>query len=333
MKLATRYLGLELEHPVVASASPLSQTLDGVRSLEDAGAAAVVIHSLFEEQIRHEAAAQAHLMDVGSESFGEALSYFPDLEGAEIGPQQYLEHIRRCREATAIPIIASLNGASPEGWTDYARLIEEAGAHALELNLYYLPADLKESGADVERRYLQTVHRVREAVSIPLAVKIGPWFSAFGHMALQLETAGADGLVLFNRFYQPDFDIEKLEVAPTLELSRANEIRQGLFWLALLHGRVQASLAATSGVTSAAEVAKYLLAGAHVVMTASALLRLGPPYLASLRDGLADWMEARGYEDVEQVRGAMSHGRVAEPAAFERANYLRVLDSYQNRWG
>ncbi len=333
MKLSTTYLGLELEHPVVASASPLSQTLDGVRRLEDAGAAAVVIHSLFEEQIRHEAAAQAHLMDAGSESFGEALSYFPDLGGAEIGPQQYLEHVRRCREATSIPIIASLNGSSPEGWTDYARLIEEAGAHALELNLYYLPAEPAECGADVERRYLQTVHLVREAVSIPLAVKVGPWFSSFGHMALQLESAGADGLVLFNRFYQPDFDIEKLEVEPTLELSRSGEIRQGLFWLALLHGRVQGSLAASSGVTSAAEVAKYLLAGAHAVMTASALLRLGPPYLASLRDGLADWMDARGYEDVDQVRGAMSHGRVAEPAAFERANYLRVLDSYQNRWG
>ncbi len=333
MKLTTRYMGLELAHPVVASASPLSRTLDGVRRLEDAGAAAVVVHSLFEEQIRHEAAAQDHLLDVGSESFGEALSYFPEMEGAAIGPQQYLEHIRRCREAIGIPIIASLNGSSPEGWTDYAALIEEAGAAALELNLYYLPARLEESGADIERRYLQTVHRVREKVSLPLAVKIGPWFSAFGHMALQFELAGADALVLFNRFYQPDFDIEKLEVASTLELSQPNEIRPGLFWLALLHGRVKASLAATSGVAGATEVAKYLLAGADVVMTASALLRRGPSALADLRDGLAHWMEDRGYEDVAQVRGAMSRGRVADPDAFERANYLRVLDSYQNRWG
>ncbi|MEJ2602806.1 MAG: dihydroorotate dehydrogenase-like protein [Gammaproteobacteria bacterium] len=333
MKLTTRYMGLELAHPVVASASPLSRTLDGVKRLEDAGAAAIVIYSLFEEQIRHEAAAQDHLLDAGSESFGEALSYFPDLDGAEIGPQQYLEHIRRCREAVSIPVIASLNGASPEGWTDYAGLIEEAGAHALELNLYYLPAVLEESGADIERRYLQTVHRVRETVSLPLAVKVGPWFSAFGHMALQFERAGADALVLFNRFYQPDFDIEKLEVAATLELSRPNEIRQGLFWLSLLHGRIKASLAATSGVASAAEVAKYLLAGADVVMSASAILRHGPSEVSALRDGLVRWMDERGYEDVDQVRGAMSRGRVADPEAFERSNYLRVLDSYQSRWG
>lgn len=331
MKLATRYLGLELAHPLVASASPLSRTLDGVKRLEDAGAAAIVVHSLFEEQIRREAAARERLMDAGSESYGEALSYFPDLDVA-VGPQHYLEHVRRCREATDVPIIASLNGASPEGWTGYAAQIEQAGAHALELNLYYLPADPGESGTEVERRYLQTVHRVREQVSLPLAVKVGPWFSSFGHLALQLELAGADGLVLFNRFYQPDFDIETLEVAPTLELSRPCEIRQGLFWLALLHGRVEGSLAATSGVAGPAEVAKYLLAGADVVMTASALLRAGPACLASLRQGLVEWMAARGYEDVAQVRGAMSQGRVADPAAFERANYLRVLESYRSHW-
>lgn len=333
MNLTTHYLGMELAHPIVASASPLSQTLDGIRRLEDSGAAAIVIHSLFEEQIRHEAAAQAHLMDAGSESFGEALSYFPALEDAEIGPQQYLEHIRRAREATTIPIIGSLNGASPDGWTDYASQIEQAGAHALELNIYYLPANLSESGTDVERRYLDTLRLVKASVGIPVAVKIGPYFSSFGHTALQMDQAGADGLVLFNRFYQPDFDIEKLEVSSTLELSRPNEIRLGLFWLALLHGKIGASLAATSGVNSAVEIAKYLLAGAHVVMTASALLRLGPSYLGSLKEGLIEWMESRGYESVEQMRGVMSHGRVADPAAFERANYIRVLDSYESRWG
>ncbi len=333
MTLETRYLGLELEHPIIASASPLSQTLDGVRRLEDSGAAAIVIHSLFEEQIRHEAAAQAHLMDAGSESFGEALSYFPEIPHAEIGPQQYLEHIRRSREATAVPIIGSLNGASPEGWTEYATLIQEAGAHALELNIYYLPADLSESGADVERRYVDTLRRVRQAVRIPVAVKLGPYFSSFGHTALALEAAGADGLVLFNRFYQPDFDIDTLEVTSTLELSRPNEIRLGLFWLALLYGRTQASLAATSGVNSAHEVAKYLLAGADAVMTASALLRLGPDYIGSLRNGLAEWMESRGFDSVGQMRGAMSRAKVADPAAFERANYIRVLESYESQWG
>ena len=333
MNLTTRYLGLELQHPVIASASPLSRDLDGVRLLEDYGAAAIVLFSIFEEQVLQENAARTHLLEAGGDSFGEALSYFPQLDSYQVGPDQYLDLIRRSRAATAIPIIGSLNATSPEGWSDYATRIEQAGANALELNIYYLPANLDETSADVEDRYLSALHSVKQAVKIPVAVKLGPYFSAFGNMARRLDEAGVDGLVLFNRFYQPDFDLEKLTVAPTLELSRANEIRLGLFWIALLHGRVRASLAATTGVNSGQEVAKYLLAGADAVMTASALLRQGPEHLRSLTDGLSEWLSKKGYASVAQARGAMSHRNVADPTAFERANYIRILENYKSRWG
>lgn len=333
MNLTTQYLGLELQHPVIASASPLSRDLDGIRRLEDHGAAAIVLFSIFEEQVLQEDAAHAHLLEAGGESFGEALSYFPQLGSYHLGPDQYLNLIRRSREATAIPIIGSLNATSPEGWSGYATRIEQAGANALELNIYYLPANLEETSAEVEARYLSALHAVKQAVRIPVAVKLGPYFSAFGNMARRLDEAGVDGLVLFNRFYQPDFDLDQLTVAPTLELSRANEIRLGLFWIALLHGRVRASLAATTGVTSGQEVAKYLLAGADAVMTASALLRQGPEHLRSLVDGLSDWMTQKGYASVAQARGTMSHRNVADPTAFERANYIRILENYKSRWG
>ncbi len=327
--LATTYLGLRLEHPVAASAGPLSHTLDGIRQLEDAGAAAIVLFSLFEEQIRLENAATEHLIGVGAESFPEALDYFPAVENYEVGPEPYLELIRRAREATGVPIIASLNGMTREGWVDFARKIEQAGASALELNVYYIPADLSATGRDVEELYLDVLREIRAAVDIPIAMKLSPFFSAPGEMARRLVSDGADGLVLFNRFYQPDFDLETLEVTPALQLSRPDEIRLPLLWIAILHGRLKTSLAASTGVHSGDEVVKYLLAGADAVMTTSALLKHGPRHLETLLNGLRQWMERRGYSSVEQMKGAMSQANVADPAAFERANYIKTLESFQ----
>jgi dihydroorotate dehydrogenase (fumarate) len=326
--LATTYLGLRLKHPVVASAGPLSRTLDGIRELEDAGAAAIVLFSLFEEQIRLENAATEHLLSAGTESFPEALSYFPQGEDYEVGPEPYLELIRQAREATGVPIIASLNGITDRGWIDYAGKIEQAGASALELNVYYIPADLVTTGREVEERYLTVLQAVKATVGIPVAMKLSPFFSAFGAMARELVTIGADALVLFNRFYQPDFDLEKLDVAPTLSLSRPDEIRLPLLWLAILHGRLDVSLAATTGVHRRDEVVKSLMAGADAVMTTSALLEHGPEQLHTLRDGLRRWMEERGYASVAQMKGSMSQLNVADPTAFERANYIKILDSF-----
>ena len=326
--LATTYLGLRLRHPLAASAGPLSRTLDGIRQLEDAGAAAIVLFSLFEEQIRLENAATRHLISAGAESFPEALDYFPAVEEYEVGPEPYLELIRRAREATEIPIIASLNGVTSEGWADYARKMEQAGASALELNVYCIPADLTTTGREVEDLYLDVVREVRGAVRIPIAMKLNPFFSAPGHMARQLVASGADGLVLFNRFYQPDFDLETLEAAPTLQLSRPEEIRLPLLWIAILHGRLEVTLAASTGVHSSDEVIKYLLAGADAVMTTSALLQHGPRHLETLVGGLREWLEQRGYASVEQMKGSMSQINVANPTAFERANYIKILDSF-----
>lgn len=328
--LHTTYLGLSLKHPVVASASPLSRTLDGIRRLEDAGAAAIVMFSLFEEQIRQENDAFEHLGGLGTDSFAEALSYFPAVADYEVGPDAYLELIRRAKESVDAPIIASLNGMTSSGWTDYAGMMEHAGADAIELNIYHIPSDPLADSAKVEQRYVDIVAAVRSAVRIPVAVKVGPYFSAFGQMATRLVGAGANGLVLFNRFYQPDFDLAKLKVAPTLELSHAGEVRLPLLWLALLHGRLDASMAATTGVQSSTEVVKYVLAGADVVMTASALLHYGVDHLKTLVDGLNAWLDARGAESVAQVRGSMSHGKVPEPEQFERANYIKTLQSWKH---
>lgn len=332
MNLTTRYMGLALEHPIVASASPLSGTLDGIKRLEDGGAAAVVMLSLFEEQIRHENEAFSHFMESGAQSFAESLSYFPAFDDFQVGPENYLELLRRASEATRIPIVASLNCVTGEGWIDYARQMQQAGASALELNIYSVAADLDADGATVERRYLDILQAVKATVTIPVALKLSPFFSALGHMAKRLDEAGADALVLFNRFYQPDIDIDELEVKPSLSLSGAGEIRLPLLWIALLRGHVKASLAATRGVEKPDEVIKYLLAGADVVMTTSALLRNGPAYVGTLLQGLKDWMEARRFESVDQVRGAMSSDKVANPAAFQRANYIRVLESYQSAY-
>ncbi len=333
MNLTTTYMGLELKHPLIASASPLSGTLDGVRRLEDGGAAAVVMSSLFEENIRHENEAFSYLMESGTQSFAESLSYFPEVDDYHVGPESYLKLLRQATEAVDVPVIASLNCVTGEGWIDYARQMQQAGASGLELNIYSVEADLDATGAEVEQRYLDILTAVKATVSIPVALKLSPFFSAVGHMAKRLDEAGADALVLFNRFYQPDIDINELEVAPSLELSSSTEIRLPLLWIALLHGNVQASLAATRGVEKSDEVIKYLLAGADVVMTTSALLRNGPAYLSTLLEGLREWMEARRFTSVKQVRGSMSHRNVANPGAFQRANYIRVLESYQSAYG
>lgn len=333
MDLSTTYMGLALRHPLVASAGPLSGTLDGIKRLEDGGVSAVVMFSLFEEQIRHENAAFSHLVEIGSDSFAESLSYFPEMGAYQIGPESYLDLVRRAAETVDIPIIASLNCVSSEGWTDYAKQIQQAGAHGLELNIYSVAANLDMNGAAVEQHYLDILLAVKGAVSIPVSLKLSPFFSAMGHMAKRLDWAKADALVLFNRFYQPDIDIRSLSVEPTLHLSSPDEIRLPLLWIALLHGKLQASLAATRGVETADEVVKYLLAGADAVMTTSALLRHGPDYAAALVEGLKRWMDARGFNHVQQIRGLMSHGKAADAAAFERANYIRVLESYENEFG
>ena len=331
--LRTTYMGLELEHPVIASASPLSRDLDGIKRLEDGGAAAIVMASLFEEQIRHEREALEHLTGAGTDSFAESLSYFPQVGQFRVGPERYLELIRRARESVRVPIIASLNGVTSEGWIDVARQMHEAGASALELNVYYIAADLEMTGPEVEERYLSVLRAVKGAVPIPVAMKLGPFFSAMGSMARQLDDAGADALVLFNRFYQPDLDLERLDVVPSLELSTPAEIRLPLLWIAVLHGRIRASLAATTGVHTPVEVLKYLMAGADAVMTTSALLKKGPEHLRALVEGARAWMEQRGYASVEQMKGSMSQRKVADPAAFERANYVRILESFRNPYG
>jgi dihydroorotate dehydrogenase (fumarate) len=330
MDLTTTYLGLDLKHPIVASSSPLSKTLDGIKRLEDAGAAAIVLFSLFEEQIRYENESFEYLAEAGSESFAESLSYFPTVEDYRMGPDSYLELLQRATRACDIPIIGSLNGVTNAGWTDYAKWMADAGAKAVELNIFHIPANISETGRDVEQRYVDIVSAVRTAVDVPIAVKLNPFFSSTGEMAKRLVGAGADGLVLFNRFYQPDFDLEELEVVTNLELSTASEIRLPLLWIAVLHGRLDCSLAATRGVQTGTEVLKYVMAGADTVMTTSALLRNGAGYVKTLLKGVSDWMERRGYQSVREMKGSMSQLKVADPSAFERANYIKVLQSYRS---
>jgi dihydroorotate dehydrogenase (fumarate) len=326
--LSTTYLGLHLASPLVASASPLTGELESLRALEAAGVAAVVLPSLFEEQIEHEEVQLDAVLEYGAHSFGEALSYFPELEDYNTGPESYLEHVADAKRALSVPVIASLNGASEGGWVRYARLLEEAGADAIELNVYAVEADPASSAEDVEERTLRLVRSVREAVSVPLAVKVGPFYSAFAHMADRLAGAGADGLVLFNRFLQPDIDLETLSVSPSLHLSTREELRLPLRWIAILRGRVPVDLAATGGAHSADDVVKLLLAGADVVMLASALLLHGPGHLSALRASISNWLVEREYDSVEQLKGSMSQAAAPDPAAFERAQYMRALVSY-----
>ncbi|MDQ5909169.1 MAG: hypothetical protein QG599_1263 [Pseudomonadota bacterium] len=330
MDLTTTYMGLPLKHPIVASSSPLSGSVAGVKRLEDAGASAVVLFSLFEEQLKHESAALEHFMTAGTESFAESLSYLPEIDDYTVGPDTYLDLLRRSSEAVDIPVIGSLNGITNSGWIEYAKLMQQAGAKGIELNIYYIPADLTTSGRAVEDRYIEIVKAVKASVTIPVAVKLSPFFSAIGSMAKSLDEAGADALVLFNRFYQPDFDLEKLDVAPNLNLSTPDEIRLPLLWIAVLYGKLRGSLGATRGVHTPIEVVKYLMAGADVVMTTSALLKNGVDYLGTLRAGLQTWMEMNQYQSVTQMKGSMSQQNVADPTAFERANYIKTLESYKS---
>ena len=325
MDLSTRYLGLALRNPLVASASPLSNTLDGVRRLADAGVGAVVLYSLFEEQLRQEAERNARLADAGTDSFAESLSYFPSGADSDPGPRRYLSLLERAVAAVEVPVIGSLNGVTPDGWTSYARAIQDAGAAAIELNIYYIPGDPRITGREVEERHIDILHRVKDAVTVPVAVKLSPHFSSTGEMALRLEAAGADGLVLFNRFLQPDIDPETLAVVPAVDLSSPAEARLPRTWISILHGQVRACLAATTGVEGPADVVKYLLAGADVVMTASALIRHGPGHAAVLLDGLSAWMARKGYASVADFRGLLAVPAGADQAAYERAGYFRAL--------
>ncbi len=326
--LRTHYLGLELANPIVPSASPLGQRIDTLRRLQDAGAAAVVLPSLFEEQIEHEEMQIHGALEAGADSFAEAPTYLPALEDYNTGSDAYLRHLEATKGELEIPVIASLNGISLGGWTKHARRLQDAGADALELNVYFIAADADESGDAVERRYLDLVGAVRAEVTIPLAVKIGPFFSSVGHMAGRLVEAGADGLVLFNRFMQPDIDLDSLRVDPMLTLSSSDELRLPLRWIAILHGRIQASLAATTGVHTGADALKVLLAGADVVMMASALLHHGPEHVAVVLREIEVWMAEREYTSVEQLKGSMSQANIANPVAFARANYAQLVTSF-----
>lgn len=326
--LTTRYLGMTLRNPIIASASPLCEQVDNIRAMEDAGAAAVVLHSLFEEQIEHASLeVDAHLSH-GVESYAESLTYFPQMDDYNLGPDTYLEHVAAAKAAVNIPVIGSLNGVSTGGWIEYAKGIEEAGADAIELNTYFLPTDPEMSGADVEHMYAELVRDVKKTVRIPVAVKIGPYFSAIVHAAKQLEAAGADGLVIFNRFYQPDLDIEALDVRPDLNLSAPYELRLRLRWAAILYGHLKCDMAITGGVHDAVGVLKSMMAGARVAMMTSSLLQHGIGHLRTVLDGLVQWMDEHEYASIEIMQGSMSQRAVADPAAFERANYMRVLKSY-----
>ncbi len=326
--LTTTYLGLQLKNPLVASASPLSKKVDNVRRLENAGAAAVVMYSLFEEQITHESHELDHYLERGTHSFAESLSYFPDLDHYNLGPERYLEHLHKVKQAVSIPVIGSLNGVSSGGWVEYAHLIEEAGADALELNIYYLPTEVDLSGAELEEEYVRLVRDVRARVKLPIAVKLSPFFTSLPNMAKRFVDTGANGLVLFNRFYQPDFDLEELEVVPNLVLSTSHELRLPLRWIAILYGRVEADFALTSGVHTAQDVLKAMMAGANVAMMTSTLLANGLGRLMHILTDLQEWMEEHEYESITQMRGSMSQRAVAEPAAFERANYMKALNSF-----
>jgi dihydroorotate dehydrogenase (fumarate) len=325
MKLETRYMGLQLRNPLVASPSPLSYTLDGVRRLAASGVGAIVLFSLFEEQLREEAARNAELVDGPGESFAEALDYVPEIMKEDPGPRRYLNLLERAVAAVEVPVIASLNAASTEGWGDYARAMQDAGAAAIELNIYYVPGDPHIPGRDIEQRHIEILQRVKATVTIPVAIKLSPYFSSPGEMALALDDAGADALVLFNRFLQPDIDPEQLVVLPRVNLSTPSDGRLPRTWIALLRGNVRASLAATTGVEVPADVARCLLAGADVVMTTSALLRHGPQYAAELIDGLSAWMARKGFQSVDELRGMLAAPSASDPAGRERAGYVSAM--------
>jgi dihydroorotate dehydrogenase (fumarate) len=328
MNLASTYMRFDLPHPLIPGASPLVENLDRVRRLEDAGAPLIVMHSLFEEQIVSEQMAMDRSMEAGVDAFAEALSYLPELHDLEFGPDEYLERVRKIKAAVSVPVIASLNGTTEGGWIDYSRLIEEAGADGLELNLYELATDLDESGAQVEARSLEVVRAVRQAVRIPLAVKLSPFYSSIANFAAKLDRLGVDAILLFNRFYQPDIDVEQLEVL-RVNLSSPAELPLRLRWLAVLSGRVRPSLGVTGGVHAAVDAIKAVMAGAHGVQMVSALLQRGPEYLRQIRDDLARWLEEHEYESLAQMQGSMSLLRCDNPKQYERANYMKILNSWE----
>lgn len=326
MKIQSTYMGMDLNSPIVVSACPLSGNTDNIVQMEDNGAGAVVMFSLFEEQIRKEQASFKNVMYETSYTFAEALDYFPDLDDFNVGTDEYFENIRKAKERVDIPIIGSLNGITNEGWIDYSKMMEQAGADAIEVNIFFIPADIAMSSSEVEHRYLNIIHAIKQTVKIPVAVKLNPYFSAMGNMSLRMKNSGADALVLFNRFYQPDFDINELVIKTDLHYSEAGEIRLPLLWIGLLYGKVKLSLAATTGVQTATEVIKYILAGADVVMTASSLYKNGIPYLKTMNKELNDWMYKMGFDDINSFKGSMSQQHISDPTAYERANYIRILE-------
>jgi len=330
MDLTTTYLGLKLKNPLVASASPLSEKVETVMKLEEAGIAAIVMYSLFEEQIIHESMELDHYLDYGTDSYAEALTYLPDIGRYSIGPDKYLSHLKKVKESVSIPVIGSLNGVSAGSWVEYARKIEAAGADALELNIYYLPFETNLTSEDLEDTYVNFVSKVRSRINIPLAVKIGPYFTGVGNVCSKLVQAGADGLVLFNRFYQPDFDLEELETTPNLVLSTSQELRVPLRWIALLYGRVKTDFALTSGVHSAEDVLKAMMAGARVAMLASALLKHGPGRASEILADLEQWMNAHDYTSIRQMQGSMSEQATHNPRALRRSNYIKELNSFKS---
>jgi dihydroorotate dehydrogenase (fumarate) len=330
MDLSTTYLGLKLPSPLVVSASPLSRDIEGICRLEDAGASAIVLYSLFEEQLRQEAIDLNYHLENGTESFAESLTYFPQATEFHTGPDGYLEHIRKARASVGLPIIASLNGSSIGGWTKFAADIERAGANAIECNIYHIPTDPRQTAADVEKLYLDIVRAVKSAVTIPVAVKLSPYFSNLANMARRLDDAGADALVLFNRFYQPDIDLEELEIRPNVLLSTPQALRLPLTWIGILYGRIRASLAGTGGVHSAQDAVKLLMVGANVTMMCSSLMRHGINHLRHVERELREWMEEHEYESVAQMQGSMSQLRCPDPGAFERAQYMRAVKGMQH---
>ena len=319
-------MGLELRSPIVVSACTLSEQTDNIQRMEDAGAGGVVMFSLFEEQIRRETESYSSIVSSTVDPFTRAQDIFPEAEDYRVGSEEYLELIREAKERVDIPIIASLNSISNEGWIFYAQQIAAAGADALEVNVFYIPADINLTGQQVEQRYIDIITQLKKSLDIPVAIKLNPYFSALGHMAAELESAGADGLVMFNRFYQPDLDIRKLRVSRNLELSHSSEIRLPLLWISSLYGKLKASLAATTGVDSAVEIIKYLLAGADVVMTASALYKHGIEHIILMEEGLKEWMAEMHFDSLDAFRGTLSQKSIADPTAYERANYIRILE-------
>ncbi len=326
--LSTQYLGMKLRNPLVVSASPLCKDITNLRHMEDCGASAIVLHSLFEEQLNIEANELDRFLWDNEDVGAEATSIFPDLGNYNIGPDAYLEHIRRAKQTVSIPVIASLNGVSRGGWISYAREMQKAGADAIELNVYFIPAEANSTAAEIEQLYLDLVTEIRKTVTIPVAVKVGPFFSSFANMATRLEQAGADAIVIFNRFYQPDFDLDELVVKPVVTLSDSSELLLRLHWAAMLHGHLKSDIAITGGVHTVEDVVKSMMAGAKVTMLASALLKNGIGYLRTLRNQLEAWLEHREYESIEQMQGSMSQSNVPNPKAFQRSNYMRVLSSY-----